>query len=114
MRENVSANTTHFPNLYFTKVFPSFAAIAHVLLNGRTIATITGTSTASCLFLRNSYDLHAQSRLKRPSGQRHEPDCFKVRRSTTISRLILLANFAISMKTCCNSGSWAKSACAFS
>jgi YD repeat-containing protein len=47
MRMNIGANTTHFPTPYFTKVFPSFAATAHVLLNGRTIATITGTSTAS-------------------------------------------------------------------
>jgi RHS repeat-associated protein len=47
MRMNIGANTTHFPNQYFTKVFPSFAATAHVLLNGRTVATITGTSTAS-------------------------------------------------------------------
>ena len=43
MRMNIGANTTHFPNQYFTKVFPSFAATAHVLLNGHTIATITGT-----------------------------------------------------------------------
>jgi hypothetical protein len=42
MRMNIGANTTHFPNQYFTKVFPSFAATAHVLLNGRTVATITG------------------------------------------------------------------------
>jgi hypothetical protein len=39
---NMGANTTHFP-----KVFPWFAATAHALFNGPTIATITGTSTAS-------------------------------------------------------------------
>jgi hypothetical protein len=42
-----AANTTHFPNPLFTKVFPSYAATAHVLLNGKTVATITGTLTAS-------------------------------------------------------------------
>jgi hypothetical protein len=38
---------TRRTNPYFTKVFRSFAVAAHVLLNGQTIATITGTSTAS-------------------------------------------------------------------
>ena len=48
------------------------------------------------------------------SGPARRTKLLQRSRSIIISRLILLANFAISMKTCCNSGSWAKSACAFS
>jgi hypothetical protein len=47
MPTTVGSNTTDFPNPLFTEAFPSYAATAHVLLNGSTIATITGTSTAS-------------------------------------------------------------------
>jgi hypothetical protein len=52
--------------------------------------------------------------LRRPSEPARRTRLFWRSRSITISRLILLANFAMSMKTCCNSGSWEKSACAFS
>ena len=47
----------------------------------------------------------APNRLKRPSEPARRTRLFQRSRSITISRLILLANFAISTKTCCNSGS---------